>query len=230
MISSSQNRILILEDNVNLVANLFAYLEPRGYLLDTAQDGLAGLTLAQQGSYHLLIIDLGLPTKQGIDIIQTLRTRDCHVPILILTARDELDDKVIGFRAGADDYLTKPFAFAELEVRLEALLARSRGRERKLTVDNLSFDLDTQHVWRGPRQIHLSASERRLLEVLMRASPSVVSRSELEETLWGDDPPEGDILRSRMYELRRAIDGEQENKLLHTLRCIGYRLAVQEQD
>ncbi len=228
--SSFQVRILILEDNASLVANLFAYLEPRGYLLDAAQDGLAGLMLARQGNYHALIIDWGLPTKDGVDVVRALRAQDCYVPILMLTARDDLDDKITGFRAGVDDYLTKPFAFAELEVRIEALLARSRGRKRKLTVSDLLFDLDTQHVWRGARQIHLSASERRLLEVLMRASPSVVSRTKLEETLWGDDPPEGDILRSHMYELRRAVDGEQEEKLLHTLRRVGYRLAVQEQN
>ncbi|MXS85940.1 DNA-binding response regulator [Nitrosomonas sp. HPC101] len=227
---SFQARILILEDNVSLIANLFAYLEPRGYLLDAAQDGLAGLTLAQRGNYHALIVDWGLPTKEGIDVIRTLRAQDYHVPILMLTARDDLDDKIAGFKAGADDYLTKPFALAELEVRIEALLARSRGRRRKLTVGNLSFDLDTQHIWRGSRQIYLSASERRLLEVLMRASPSVVSRTELEETLWGDEPPEGNILRSHMYELRRVIDIAQEEKLLHTLRCVGYRLAAQEQN
>jgi len=227
---SFQARILILEDNASLVANLFAYLEPRGYLLDAAQDGLAGLTLAQQGNYHALIVDWGLPTKEGVDVIRALRARDCHIPILMLTARDDLGDKISGFKAGADDYLTKPFAFAELEVRIEALLARSRGRKRKLTVGDLSFNLDTQHIWRGSRQIQLSASERRLLEVLMRASPSVVSRPELEETLWGDEPPEGNVLRSHMYELRRAVDGEQEEKLLHTLRCVGYRLAVQEQN
>lgn len=230
MSSSFQVRILVLEDNVSLVANLFAYLEPRGYLLDAAQDGLAGLTLARQGNYHVLIIDWGLPTKEGVDVIRALRAQDCYVPILMLTARDDLDDKIIGFRAGADDYLAKPFAFAELEVRIEALLARSRGRKRKLTVSDLLFDLDTQHIWRGARQIHLSASERRLLEVLMRASPSVVSRTELEETLWGDEPPAGDMLRSHMYELRRAVDGGQEKKLLHTLRSVGYRLAVQEQN
>lgn len=230
MSSSFQVRILVLEDNVSLVANLFAYLEPRGYLLDAAQDGLAGLTLARQGNYHVLIIDWGLPTKEGVDVIRALRAQDCYVPILMLTARDDLDDKITGFRAGADDYLAKPFAFAELEVRIEALLARSRGRKRKLTVSDLLFDLDTQHIWRGARQIHLSASERRLLEVLMRASPSVVSRTELEETLWGDEPPAGDMLRSHMYELRRAVDGGQEEKLLHTLRSVGYRLAVQEQN
>lgn len=230
MSSSFQVRILVLEDNVSLVANLFAYLEPRGYLLDAAQDGLAGLTLARQGNYHVLIIDWGLPTKEGVDVIRALRAQDCYVPILMLTARDDLDDKITGFRAGADDYLAKPFAFAELEVRIEALLARSRGRKRKLTVSDLLFDLDTQHIWRGARQIHLSASERRLLEVLMRASPSVVSRTELEETLWGDEPPAGDMLRSHMYELRRAVDGGQEKKLLHTLRSVGYRLAVQEQN
>lgn len=217
-------RILLLEDNVRLVQNLFAYLEPRGYLLDAAQDGDAGL--AQEGSYHALILDWGLPSREGLDIIRELRARDSDVPILMLTARGEIEDKVNAFRTGADDYLTKPFALAELEVRIEALLARSRGRRRKLQVEDLAFDLDTQSAQRGSRHVPLSHSARRLLEALMRASPAVVTRTELESTLWGDDPPEGDMLRSHMYELRRAIDGDSDVKLLHTLRGVGYLLAA----
>src|SRR5262249_26977665 len=137
MKSPSSARLLVIEDNVHLVASLFAYLEPRGYVLDAAQDGDAGLSLARQGNYHALILDWGLPSKEGIDIVRELRSRDDAVPILMLTARGDVEDKVTAFRAGADDYLTKPFALAELEVRIEALLARSRGRRRNLSVADL---------------------------------------------------------------------------------------------
>jgi DNA-binding response OmpR family regulator len=222
--SPVQSRILVLENNVTVVASLFAYLEPRGYIVDAAQDGLAGLELARRGKYEALIVDWGLPSKDGVEVIRDLRASDYDLPILVTSERDDLDSKITGFKAGADDYLIKPFALAELEVRIAALLARSRGRRRSLAVGNLSYDLGTQRIQRGARDIHISASGRRLLEALMRASPSIVSRAELEGCLWGDEPPEGDMLRSHMYELRRAIDGEQETKLLHTLRRVGYFL------
>lgn len=223
-------RLLVMEDNARLVANLFAYLEPRGYVLDAAQDGDAGVALASRGNYHALIVDWGLPSKDGVEVVRHLRARDNAVPILMLTARGDVDDKVSAFRAGADDYLTKPFAMAELEVRIEALLARSRGRRRRITVADLSFDLDTQIIQRGAQSIRLSSSAKRLLESLMRASPALVSRAELEEILWGDDPPEGDMLRSHMYELRRAIDAGHDVKLLHTVRSAGYFLGQLEQE
>lgn len=221
-------RLLVLEDNVRLVSNLFAYLEPRGYELDAAQDGDAGLALATHGNYHALIVDWGLPSKEGVDVIRDLRSHDNDVPVLVLTARGDIDDKVCAFRAGADDYLTKPFAMAELEVRIEALIARRRGRRRRLVVGELVYDLDQQHVMRGQRIIPLSSSARGLLEALMRASPAIVTRAELEEILWGDQPPEGDMLRSHVYELRRAIDGPEDAKLMHTVRGVGYYLGPAE--
>jgi DNA-binding response OmpR family regulator len=150
----------------------------------------------------------------------------------MLTARDELPDKIAGFRAGADDYLTKPFELAELEVRIEALVARSRGRGRSrvLEVADLRLDLAAVEAVRGGKVLHLFPACRKLLEVLMLASPAAVTRERLEQTLWGDSPPDGDMLRSHVYELRRSVDGPFEMKLIRTVSRAGYRIAGQDTD
>lgn len=219
-------RLLVVEDNSSLVANLFDFFEARGYVLDAAPDGPTGLHLASTQSYDAIVLDWMLPRLDGREVLRRLRESGHAVPVLMLTARDELPDKIAGFRAGADDYLTKPFDLPELEVRLEALLARSRGRpERVLKVADLTYDLSTLDVTRAGRTLHLYPACRRLLEVLMRASPGVVTRDRLEQTLWGEEPPDGDTLRSHVYELRRSIDAPFATKLLHTLPRLGYRLA-----
>ncbi len=223
-------RLLIVEDNRSLVANLFEYFEVRGHQLDAAPDGVTGLHLASTHEYDAIVLDWMLPRLDGRSLLQRLRQeagRD--TPVIMLTARDELPDKLAGFRAGADDYLTKPFALPELEARLEALLARARGlgRQRVLQVADLTLDLATLEVVRAGRPLHLYPACRKLLEVLMRAAPAVVSRARLEQALWGDSPPDGDLLRSHMYELRRAVDGPFEPKLIQTLPKVGYRIAEQ---
>jgi DNA-binding response OmpR family regulator len=219
-------RVLLVEDNAALVANLFAFLELRDYSLDAAQDGVSGLHLALSQPYDAIVLDWMLPRMDGTDVVRNLREHGAEVPVLMLTARDELPDKITGFRAGADDYLTKPFALAELEVRLEALILRSRGRSRVLSVGDLRFDLSTQEVVRGATVLQLHAGCRKLLEALMRASPALVTREKLEAILWGDDPPDGDMLRSHIYELRRRVDGPFTAKLIHTVPKQGYRIAV----
>lgn len=220
-------RLLVIEDNRNLVANLFDYFEARGYTLDAAPDGITGLHLATSQRYDAVLLDWVLPRMDGREVLLRLRQEASDVPVLMLTARDELPDKVAGFRAGADDYLTKPFALPELEVRVEALIARTRGRgrQRVLQVADLCFDQTTLEVTRAGRSLHLYPACRRLLEVLMLASPAAVTRDRLEQALWGDDPPDKDMLRSHIYELRRSVDGPSAVKLIHTLPRVGYRLA-----
>jgi DNA-binding response OmpR family regulator len=223
-------RILVIEDNAALVANLFAYFEARAYLLDAAADGLSGLHLALNGEYDAIIVDWMLPRLDGEEIVKRLRARGAVAPVLMLTARDDLPHKIAGFRAGADDYLTKPFALAELEVRLEALLARSGGRARVLEVGDLRFDLGTMEVTRAGERVQLYAGGKRLLEALMRASPAVVPKDRLEAILWGEDRPDGDMLRSHIYELRKGVDGPFATKLIQTVPKVGYRIAAAERD
>ena len=226
-------RLLVIEDNRSLVANLFDYLETRGHTLDAAPDGVTGLHLATTQAYDAVVLDWMLPRMDGHEVLR--RLRDVHgsgVPVIMLTARDELPDKIAGFRAGADDYLTKPFALPELEVRLEALLARAAGRSRGkvLEVADLRLDLTTLEASRAGRTLHLYPACRKLLETLMHASPAAVTRERLEHALWGDEPPDGDMLRSHVYELRRSVDGPFPVKLIHTLPRVGYRLGLVQAD
>lgn len=226
-------RLLVVEDNRSLVANLFEYFEARGHTVDAAPDGVTGLHLATAQAYDAMVLDWMLPRMDGPELLR--RLRDDHaveMPVIMLTARDELPDKIAGFRAGADDYLTKPFDLPELEVRLEALLLRAagRGRSKVLDVGDLRLDLATLDATRGGRVIHLYPACRKLLEELMKASPAAVTRDRLQYALWGDDPPDHDMLRSHIYELRRAVDGPFDVKLIHTLPRVGYRVAVAVED
>lgn len=223
-------RLLVIEDNRNLVANLFDYFEARGHVLDAAPDGITGLHLASTQTYDAIVLDWMLPRMDGPEVLRQLREGQ-GTPVIMLTARDELPDKITGFRAGADDYLTKPFALPELEVRLEALMARAAGRDRSraLEVHDLRLDLATLEATRAGKRLHLYPACRKLLEVLMRASPAAVTRERLEYALWGDEPPDGDMLRSHVYELRRSVDGPFDTKLVQTLPRVGYRLAVADE-
>ena len=226
-------RLLVIEDNPNLVANLFDYFEVRGHVLDVAPDGATGLHLATTQAYDAIVLDWMLPRLSGPEFLRRLRDeRASRVPVIMLTARDDLPDKIAGFRAGADDYLTKPFALPELEVRLEALRARADGRKwrKVLQVADLRLDLSTLEVSRGGCVLHLYPACRKLLETLMLASPAAVTRQQLEAALWGDDPPDGDTLRSHVYELRRSVDGPFPVKLIQTLPRVGYRLAEPTRD
>jgi len=226
-------RLLVIEDNRQLVANLFDYFESRGHLLDVAPDGVTGLHLAVSQPYDALILDWMLPRMEGPEVLRRLRAdHGSEVPVIMLTARDELPDKIAGFRAGADDYLTKPFALPELEVRLEALMVRAKGRNPRkvLEVADLRLDLATLEAQRDGKPLHLYPACRKLLEVLMRASPGAVTRQQLEFALWGDELPDGDLLRSHVYELRRSVDGPFQQKLIHTLPRVGYRLGVSAAD
>ena len=221
-------RVLVVEDNHNLVANLFEYFDARGYTLDAAPDGPTGLHLAVTKEFDAIVLDWMLPRMDGREVLSRLREAGRDTPVLMLTARDELPDKIAGFRAGADDYLTKPFHLPELEVRLEALVARARGRGRSkvLQVGDLRLDMSTLEASRAGRALHLYPACRKLLEVLMRASPAAVTRQQLEFALWGDELPDGDLLRSHIYELRRSVDGPFQHKLIHTLPRVGYRLGA----
>lgn len=220
-------RILVIEDNRDILANVLDYLQLKGFSVDSAQDGLSGLHLASTGHYDLIVLDIMLPGIDGFQVCKRLR-EDGHneVPILMLTARDALDDRLQGLKAGADDYLIKPFALSELVARIEAILRRSQGsRNRQLKVADLTYDLDTLQISRAGQSIKLNPLGLKLLEVLMQKSPAVVRREALEEALWGDDCPDSDSLRSHIHQLRQVLDKPFAQPLLHTLHGVGYRLA-----
>lgn len=223
-------RILLIEDNPSLHANLTEQLEQAGHEVDLAIDGQSGLRLALAGNHDVVVLDLGLPRLDGIEVCRRLRAQRGAGPlVLMLTARDTLDDKLEGFAVGADDYLVKPFEGAELLVRLNALSRRTTRVERDvLVVDDLRYDLGQVRVERAGRPLTLNRVGLRILRELMRASPNVVTREQLEGVLWDGFSPEGSVLRSHIYALRKAIDQDGMPPLLHTVRGIGFRLAREE--
>ncbi|ESQ99339.1 XRE family transcriptional regulator [Stutzerimonas chloritidismutans AW-1] len=220
-------RILVIEDNRDILANVLDYLQLKGFSVDCAQDGLSGLHLASTGHYDLIVLDIMLPGIDGYQVCKRLREDgQSEVPILMLTARDALDDRLHGLNVGADDYLIKPFALSELVARIEAILRRSQGsRKRQLKVADLLYDLDTLYVSRAGRPLKLNPIGLKLLAVLMQKSPAVVRREVLEEALWGDECPDSDSLRSHIHQLRQVLDKPFNTELLHTQHGVGYRLA-----
>jgi DNA-binding response OmpR family regulator len=219
-------RILLVEDNRDILANLADFLELKGYGVDCAQDGLSGLHLAATEHYDLIVLDVMLPGLDGYTLCKRLR-EDARrtTPVIMLTARDQLDDRLQGFRAGADDYLVKPFAMSELVARIEAVMRRAQGGGRRcLEVSDLAYDLDTLEVSRGGRLLKLNPVGLKLLAILMQKSPHVLRREVLEEALWGDNCPDSDSLRSHIHQLRQVIDKPFASPLLHTVHGVGYRL------
>jgi DNA-binding response OmpR family regulator len=223
--------ILVVEDSADLAANIVDFLEERGHRVDAPPDGVTGLRLATGGDFDVIVLDLMLPRMDGLTLCRRLRAEAGRpAPVLILTTRGTLDDKAAGFDCGADDYLVKPFELRELEMRLQALGRRARAGEglRRLQVADLVFDMAELRVRRGDPPIELPAIPLRILELLMRRSPQVVWRREIEQAVWGDSPPDSDALRVHIHTLRAAIDAPGAVPLLHTLRGVGYRLAEEE--
>lgn len=220
--------LLLIEDNPDLLENLSDFFEAHGHSVDLAYNGLSGLRMALEGDYDVIILDLMLPGMDGLEVCSRFRSEGYDTPVLMLTARDTLADKLEGFSTGADDYLVKPFALPELEARISALIRRGRGKSSstRLVVGDLRFDLDRLRVERAGRRIELGRIPLRLLELLMRRSPAVVRREELEREIWGDEPPDSDALRTHMHALRSAVDHGATVPLVHTLRGIGYQLAT----
>ncbi len=221
-------RLLLIEDNRDILANLADYLTLKGYDIDCAENGLTGIHLAATEHYDLIVLDVMLPGMDGYSLCQRLRESErSSVPVIMLTARDSLEDRLQGFRAGTDDYLTKPFALSELAARIEAVLKRSRGGGRRLLqVAGLEYDLDTLAVTRDGQALHLGPIGLKLLAVLMQKSPGVVRREVLESTLWGDALPDSDSLRSHIHVLRQQIDKPFDTQLLHTVHGVGYCLST----
>ncbi|MCZ6869115.1 MAG: response regulator transcription factor [Pseudomonadales bacterium] len=221
-------RLLLIEDDTEVAAFIAKGLEELGHTVDRAADGKEGLFLATTEAYDALIVDRMLPVVDGLTIVQTLRAADDPVPILILSALGEVDDRVKGLRAGGDDYLVKPFAFSELSARLDALLRRSRtsdAPEVQLQVEDLVMDRLAREVHRGETAIELKPREFRLLEYLMRHAGQVVTRTMLLEHVWDYHfDPQTNVIDVHISRLRAKIDKDFDRPLLKTVRGAGYRL------
>ncbi|MBK1723441.1 response regulator transcription factor [Thiocystis violacea] len=219
--------LLIVEDNPDLAGNLNDFFDVRGHSVDLAQNGLAGLNFALEHDYDVIVLDVMLPGMNGLEICARLRAAGRDVPVLMLTARDTLPDKLKGFDSGADDYLVKPFALPELEARLSALARRARRETARalLRVGDLTFDQDRLRVERAGQRIELAPIPLKILQLLMRRAPGVVRREEIALAIWGNDPPDSDSLRAHVHALRSALDRGAAVQLLHTVRGIGYQLA-----
>ena len=224
--------ILLIEDDTEAARVLVKGLRESGYMVDHAADGREGLSRALSGKFDLIVTDRMLPQIDGLAIIQQLRRTRLPTPVLVLSALGTVDDRIRGLKAGGDDYLTKPFAFAELLARIEALLRRHSGAAESavLRVADLEFDLIARKVTRGGREIELTAREQRLLEFLMRREGQVVTRTMLLEGVWDlHFDPQSNLVDVHISRLRQAIDRGAERPLIHTVRGSGYVLREEEE-
>lgn len=226
--------ILIIEDDERVASFLKRGLEAEGFGVALSRDGVGGLASAGAKDYRVVILDLQLPRMSGLDVCREMRARGIKSPVLMLTARDTLSDKVSGLNAGADDYLTKPFEFEELLARVHALVRRSAGfesRPSRVTVDDLVFDRESLRVKRGDRMIDLTSTEIAILDLLMTKPGTVYSREKILSMVWGESiDPQTNLVEVYIGKLRRKIDGEGETPLIETLRGRGYRLSSGEFD
>ena len=219
-------QVLIVEDDLTIAGNLYQFLELGGFAPDVAYDGTTALRMLQSQHFDAIVLDIGLPGKDGFQVLHTLRSEwRKAIPVLMLTARDTLEDKLAGFDHGADDYLTKPFALAEVQARLLALIHRSKGKvvDAVQTCGTLQFDGRTREVSVSGQTLHLTPKSVLIVETLIRSPGHVVSREELEAILWNDVPPSSDALRSQVHLLRRALSDAGFDGI-ETIHGVGWRM------
>ncbi|WP_159839023.1 response regulator transcription factor [Burkholderia sp. 8Y] len=226
-------KVLIVEDDSSITANLYDYLEASGYQIDVASNGYVGLEMALADSWDAILLDLSLPGLDGLTLCRRLREEAARdTPVLMLTARDALDDKLAGFVHGADDYLVKPFSLMEVGARLGAMIKRYRGQvaTMDLRFADVRLDLSTMIVERAGRPIKLPPKCLHLLRILMQSPRRTFTRAELEAEVWGEALPGSDTLRTHIYTLRRALVGPDEIDVIETLHGVGYRLVASADD
>lgn len=218
-------RILIVEDDELIASFVTKGLKEEGFAVDHASDGQEGLYLALNEPYDIAVVDIMLPGLDGLALIEKMRSRQVTIPVIILSAKRSIRDRVKGLQTGSDDYLTKPFAFSELLARIQALLRRARGLSEPslLTVGDLSLDLITHEVFRGGEKIELQPREYALLEFLMRNKGRVATKTMIMEHVWNYNfDPRTNVVEARIYRLREKVDKDFEQKLIHTIRGVGY--------
>ena len=219
-------RVLLIEDQHDIAANIWDFLERRGHEVDHAADGIAGLARALRGGFDAIVLDLGLPRLDGLALCRRLREAGHGVPILMLTARDTLDDKLRGFAEGADDYLVKPFAMRELEARLRAVHRRRQPPGDVHAHGALSYDPATMTARREGQRIPLTRLQGALLARLLREAPRIVAHARLIDDAWGADAGDIAALQTQIYELRVLVDKPFAVPMIHSVRGVGYRVAM----
>ena len=224
-LASAKLRILLIEDQRAMAENVWEFLEQHEQVMDHAADGLAGLQLALENTYDVIVLDIGLPKLDGIEVCRRYRSNGGTAPILMLTARDRLEDKLLGFEAGADDYLTKPFELRELAARVQVLHRREqRQSPAVLRIGDLLLDIANRSATRQDQTLSLSPAGFRLLAALMRKSPHVMMYSELAQALWGDAEHDPGRLHTHISLLRATVDRAYDQPLIHTVHGFGYRI------
>lgn len=219
-------RLLVVEDDTRVRSFIQRGLTEAGFAVDSASDGVEGLSLALLNPYDAIVLDLMLPGRDGLAVLRELRAAGRAVPVLVLTARDELEDRVRGLETGADDYLVKPFAFAELLARIRALLRRGTARASVIEVDDLRIDLAARRVERAGNKIDLTPKEFALLEYLAHHAGEVVTRTMISEHVWDMNFDSfSNVIDVYVRYLRRKVDAPFERKLIHTRRGVGYVLS-----
>ncbi|WP_114765528.1 response regulator transcription factor [Vibrio rhodolitus] len=224
MVQVNTLQLLLVEDNLELAETTIEHFELEGIGCDHVSNGSAALDVMMKANHDVVILDVNLPRFSGIEVCKKIREQGKDVPIIMLTARDSLDDKIAGFEAGADDYLTKPFAFEELLMRIKVLSRRRSGEVNVITLKDLQMNVKERNVKRGADEIKLSPTGYRILEVLLRSTPNPISREDLIQKVWGDEQPDTNSLKVHMFKLRHALDDNYEEKLLHTVKSFGFVL------
>ena len=228
----SKLKILIAEDNVAISKNIADFMEKRNVELDFAYDGQLACELALSEYYDCVVLDIAMPKMDGLQACSLLRERASrHIPIIMLTARDTLDDKLAGFAQGADDYLTKPFALEELYVRCQVLSMRQSAPSSKVITlgvgdKEISLDITSNKVMRAGQQIHLQPIPFAILKLLMEVYPRTVTRSEIFDKVWDGEPTQSDALRSHLFQLRKAIDKPFREPVVKTIHGVGFSLDI----
>ncbi len=218
-------RVLIVEDEPDLAATIGDFLELNQHQVDFAGSGESALALVGDNEYDAMLLDINLPRKDGLDVCAELRSSGNPIPVLMLTARDTVDDIVVGFERGADDYLVKPFALEEMLVRLQAVTARGRRKDTgTINIEDLEIDLLKQTARRQGRSLKLNSLQFELLKTLALASPGVVSRETLEFMIWQDETPKQGALRMQIHRLRNIVDKDFKHPLIETVHGQGFRI------
>ena len=215
-------QVLLVEDDLDLAATIVDYLELEKISCDHAANGIAGLKFINQQHYDVVILDVNLPRMDGLTVCINMREQGINIPVLMLTARETLDDKLAGFAVGSDDYMVKPFEMLELIARIHVLANRRSGLTNILSLHGVDVDFSAKTVKRDGSILQLSPTGWKILEVLMRKSPEVVSKEQLLNAVWGDELPDSDSLKVHLFKLRQVIDRKSQNKLIQTVAGQGF--------